>query len=65
MQLKTELKYDVDLSVLGKIIIYSNFAFVKRIMYLAGRISADIYEKRLFLINLVESDKSDKKVDLE
>ena len=57
------MKYDIDLSVLGKIIIYSNFAFVKRIMYLAGRISADIYEKRVFLINLVENDNSERIID--
>ena len=57
------MKYDIDLGVLGKINIYSNFAFVKRIMYLAGRISADNYEKRVFLINLVENDNSERIID--
>lgn len=43
------------MDILGTIVIYSNFAFVKRLMYLAGRVSADIREKRLFLIRSIDA----------
>jgi hypothetical protein len=51
--MKKDMKYEVDLKILGTIIIFSNFAFVKRLMYLAGRVSCDIREKRLFLIRSI------------
>ena len=54
---KKDLKFNIDLAVLGKIVIFLNFAFVKRIMQLAGRVSADILSKRLFLIKSLEGDK--------
>ena len=53
-QTRSEIHTDIELQVLGRIIIYSNFSWLTKIFLLVGRMSEDMQTKKQYLVDSLD-----------